>query len=206
MSISDPDLDPTGRSRAALPGATTPPAPIRAKRWRGWIVDLLLVVLIFGAVQWWRARPLASGAAPPLAGTTLSGQRFDLQALRGEPVLVHFWAAWCPVCKLEQSAIDSIARDHRVITVAMQSGSAETVGRYLAEHGLGFQVLNDEYGTLASQWGVPAVPTTLVLDRAGRVAYATLGLSTEPGLRVRLWAAGLDDGDSGRVGTAATVR
>ena len=167
--------------------------PARPSPWRGWVLNLLLVVLVFVAVQWWRARPLASGEAPPLSGTTLSGESFDLRDLRGEPVLVHFWASWCPVCKLEQSAIDSIARDHRVIAVAMQSGGAAEVRRYLAEQKLGFPVLVDRDGILASQWGVPAVPASLVIDREGRVAYSTLGLSTEPGLRARLWAAGLGD-------------
>jgi peroxiredoxin len=167
-------------------------SPARPNRRRGWLVNLLLLVLIFGGVQWWRARPLATGEAPPLTGIGLDGRPVDLYALRGAPVLVHFWATWCPVCQLEQGAIDSIARDHPVVTVVMQSGDAAEVGRFMADRGLHFQTVADAYGEFASQWGVPAVPATFILDGAGRIAYSTLGLSTETGLRARLWAAGLD--------------
>ncbi len=167
------------------------PKPARSNRWRGWAIDLLIVVLIFGGVQWWRSRPLAAGEAPALIGIAQDGQSVDLSTLRGEPVLVHFWATWCPVCKLEQQAIHSIARDHRVVTVAMQSGDAAQIRRFMAEQGLGFPAVTDAYGELASLWGVSAVPATFVLDGAGRIAYSTLGLSTETGLRARLWAAGL---------------
>lgn len=165
-----------------------PPAP---RRWRGWAINLLILVLIFGGVQWWRARPLASGESPPLAGATQDGDPLDLRALRGVPVLVHFWATWCPVCQLGLGAIDAIADDRLVVTVAMQSGSPAEIRKFMTGQGLRFPVLADEHGALASRWGVPAVPATFVLDGAGRIVYSTLGPSTEMGLRARLWAAGL---------------
>lgn len=167
------------------------PKPARPHRWRGWLFNLLLVLLVFGAVQWWRSRPLAVGAAPELVGITSDGQPMDLRSLRGQPVLVHFWATWCPVCRLGQGAIDAVARNQRVIAVAMQSGDAAEVGRYMKEHGLVFPVVIDASGELSSQWGVPAVPASFILDEDGRIAFSTLGLSTETGLRARLWAASL---------------
>jgi thiol-disulfide isomerase/thioredoxin len=104
-------------------------------------------------------------------------------------VLVHFWATWCAVCRLGNGAIEAVARDHRVITVALQSGDAAEIRRYLASEGLAFDVVPDETGALARGWGVPGVPATFVLDPAGRVAFSTLGLTTEWGLRARLWGA-----------------
>jgi hypothetical protein len=89
---------------------------------RGWLVNLVLIVVAFGALQWWKSRPLASGPAPPLAGVTLSGRAFDLQAVGPEPILVHFWATWCPVCQLMDGTIEAIAKDYRVITVAPALG------------------------------------------------------------------------------------
>jgi thiol:disulfide interchange protein len=97
----------------------------RAKRLRDWVINIALILAIFGAVQWWKARPLVTGAAPPLAGVTLDGQVFDLAGLAGRPVLVHFWASWCPVCGLMDGAVAAIAQDHAVVTVAMQSGGPE---------------------------------------------------------------------------------
>ncbi len=161
----------------------------RAKhsRWRGWLLNLVLVLLVFGAVQWWKARPLARGESPPLAGVTLEGRPFDLGDLRGQPVLVHFWATWCPVCRVMDGAIDGIAEDHRVITVALQSGPSHDIQRFMREAGLAFPVIADPEGRIASRWGVSGVPATFFVDAAGQIRDATVGVSTGPGLRARLW-------------------
>ncbi|HYN79792.1 MAG TPA: protein disulfide oxidoreductase [Lamprocystis sp. (in: g-proteobacteria)] len=165
-----------------------PSARSVGKRRSGWLTNLLLILAVFVGVQWWTARPLATGAAPALIGHTLDGAAFDLKDLRGQPVLVHFWATWCPVCKLGNSAIDMIAKDHRVVTVAMQSGSATFIDRFLNEEGLSFPVVPDESGAIASRWGVPGVPATFIIGADGQIVSATMGLSTETGLRARLWA------------------
>ncbi len=165
--------------------------------YRSWLVQILVILAIFFGVQWWRARPMASGPAPDLAGTLLDGTPFSLAGLSavsdGKPVLVHFWATWCPTCRLGQDGIDAIARDHPVITVAMQSGDARDIRSYLDEQGLGFPVLPDPGGALSGAWGVPAVPASFVVDGAGGIRFATLGHTTEAGLRARLWAAAQGD-------------
>lgn len=173
----------------SAPASAPHAAPRRFRRLADWAINLALILAIFGGVQWWQGRPLASGEAPPLAGRTLDGQEIDLGHLKGAPVLVHFWATWCPICRLGDGGIDAIAKDHRVLTVAMQSGDADEVGRFMATKGLDFPVVTDPDGEIAQRWGVVGVPATFVLDANGRIAYATRGASTETGLRLRLWAA-----------------
>lgn len=154
------------------------------------LVQIGLVVAIFAVIHWWRAEPLATGDAPPLTGQLLADNSpFDLEQLRGRPVLVHFWATWCPVCRLGDDAIEAIAADFPVITVAMQSGSRADITRHMSEEGLSFPVLPDSYGELASRWGVQGVPTSFVLDSGGGIRFSAVGLTTEVGLRARLWAA-----------------
>lgn len=158
------------------------------RRWLAWLRDGLLVLLVLGAVQWWQSRDLADAAAPPLLGLMVDGSPFQLDPAEG-PTLVHFWAEWCPVCRLEQGTIDSIAEDRRVVTVATTSGTAEEVAAFLAEEGLGFPVLMDESGDIARSWGVNGVPATFVVDSRGQISSATMGYTTGIGLRLRLWAA-----------------
>lgn len=163
------------------------PEPGRRLRWLG---QLALIVAIFAVLHWWRTEPMASGNAPPLAGDLIGAGRFDLDGLRGKPVLVYFWATWCPVCKLGDDAVNAIAEDYDVITVAMQSGNATEIIGHMRTEGLSFPVIADPYGEISSLWGVPGVPANFVLDRSGRIEFATVGHTTELGLRGRLWTAG----------------
>ena len=167
----------------------------RRARWRLGLELAAILVAVVG-IQAYRQRDTASGPAPPLAGRLLSGQTVSLAALRGRPVLVHFWATWCPVCRLEQSSIAAIARDHAVLTVAFQDGSAEQVRAYMRREGLDYPVLADPYGVLASRYGVRAVPTSFIIGPRGRIRFVEVGYTSEAGLRLRMWlAARLAAGD-----------
>lgn len=154
----------------------------------GWIV-LAIVVLV--AVRVYTHRGIVQGIAPPIEGASLTGERLSLTALRGGPVLIHFWATWCPICRSEHGSIESIARDYPVITVAMQSGGAAEIQSYVRQHALHAPVLVDEFGDLARTYGVRAVPASFILDWNGVIRSVEVGYTTEVGLRVRLWLAGL---------------
>ena len=162
-------------------------------RYRSWLTNILLVVVVVAGVQWWRARALASGAAPELVGTLIDGHtvapHWSDESGNHRPVLVHFWATWCPVCRMEQGAIQALADNHRVVTVALQSGDAEDVRRFMGAQQIDFPVLPDPDGVIAQAWGVSAVPTTFVVDATGNIRFATTGISSEAGLRARLWIA-----------------
>lgn len=160
-------------------------APRQARRFR-WLRDIALLLLVFFLIQWWQSRDLKAGPAPPLAGHLVDGSPYQLDVDTG-PVLVHFWATWCPVCRLEQGSIDDISRDMPVMTVATTSGPAGELAEYLREHGLTMPVLIDEEGEIARAWGVNGVPATFIVDSSGDISYAGMGYSTELGMRLRLW-------------------
>lgn len=122
----------------------------RPAKWRSHLVNLLWFVLMVAGIRLWQQRDMVSGVAPQLQGTTLTGQSYTLPTHPGHPVLVHFWATWCPVCRTEQSSIAAIARDDPdVITVAMQSGKPVQVESFMREQGIVFPVVNDPDGSLA---------------------------------------------------------
>jgi thiol-disulfide isomerase/thioredoxin len=133
---------------------------------------------------------MVSGAAPALQGVTLAGQRYQLPAHPPRPVLVHFWATWCPVCRAEQGSIAAIAEDADVISVAMQSGPPAEVAGYVKEQGIVFPVLNDADGSISNAWGVHAVPASFIIAPDGQIQFVEVGYTTEVGLRLRLWWAG----------------
>lgn len=155
------------------------------------MLEALLVIGIVAAVQLWQARDLPAGPAPQLVGTLTDGRPASLaaalKAANGRPVLVAFWATWCPVCKAEEGNVDAVARDWPTLTVAMQSGEAAAVAKHLQERGLGFPALVDADGRLATEWKVRGVPTHFIVDGSGIVRFQLVGYATNLGLRARLW-------------------
>lgn len=153
-------------------------------------LELTLVVLVYFAAKTYMQRNLVEGPAPAVTGNLLSGQPVSLQSYRGQPVLVHFWATWCPVCKVEQNSIDAVSKDHAVLTIAMDSGDETAVKSYLRDNNLTFPVIVDQYSIIAKQFGVQGVPTSFVIDPQGNIAFTEMGYTTGWGLRLRLWLAG----------------
>jgi thiol-disulfide isomerase/thioredoxin len=133
-------------------------------------------------------------AAPDLRGTTLEGTSFDLAALRGKVVVLNFWASWCPPCRAEGPALQTVARQLRsrgvdFVGVDTRDDDQAAARAFLSDIGSVYPNLDDSDGrvALAFQQGsvrLPpeAIPSTLVVDRAGRVAARILGPTTEPRL------------------------
>lgn len=160
------------------------------KRWQRRLLEAGLIVAVIGGAQWWQTRGLPEGVAPPLAGERTDGARVEVGAgntANRRPTLVAFWATWCPVCSAEEDNIVALARDHRVVSVAMQSGDAATVGRHLRERGLTLPVLVDADGRHAANWRVRGVPTHFVIDADGIIRFRVVGYATTWGLKARLW-------------------
>jgi thiol-disulfide isomerase/thioredoxin len=134
-------------------------------------------------------RDMVSGTVPEFQGNLLNGETYTLLADKRRPLLIHFWASWCPVCELEQGSIQSISDDHAVITIAMQSGEAEEVISYMQQEKLQFPVINDPDGIVAQRFGVRAVPSSFVIDENNNIMFRETGFTTETGLRLRLWLA-----------------
>jgi thiol-disulfide isomerase/thioredoxin len=147
-----------------------------------WVLGF--AALFFG-LRAWQQRDLVAGTAPPLPPAFSTAP----VAAPGGATVVYFWAAWCPVCRLEHGAVSGLARDGRIVTVAMQSGPDADVRRYLEAEKLAWPVVNDPQGTVAAAWHVRATPAFFVVDAQGRIRFREVGLTSETGLRLRLWLA-----------------
>ncbi len=168
--------------------AEAPAKPRRKRRWLAWLLDIVLVVAIVLGVRFWQHQGLVDGVAPSFTGTNLQGQTVDLKQYRGKPVLLHFWASWCPMCDLEQDSISALHNDWQVVTVAFQSGEVDDVKRYVKRENIEqWTTIVDQDGKLAAQYGIHVVPTTYILDGKGNIRFREVGLTSSWGLKARLW-------------------
>jgi len=129
--------------------------------------------------------PTARGAAPTLKGTTLDGASLDLSSLRGSVVVINYWASWCSPCRAEAGALQrAYDQTHAsgvdfVGIVAGKGDSIENAQAFRRTFDVPYPSLYDGNQELVLAFtGVlpPAsIPSTLVLDRQGRVAARTLG-------------------------------
>ena len=165
---------------------------LRAAKWRGYAASGLVFVIIIVGMRLWQQRDMPGGPPPALQGVTLAGQPYTLPARPEKPVLVHFWATWCSICRAQEDSIAAIAQDHpNTITIAMQSGGSAEITRYMQEQKINFPVVNDTDGILSRTWGVRGVPTSFIIAPDGEIRFVEVGYTTGIGLRLRLWLAGL---------------
>lgn len=154
-------------------------------------IEVLLIVAVFIAARAYSQRNLLAGQAPLVTAQLLDGHTFNLQqGIKQQPVLLHFWASWCPVCKLEETSIESLSKHYKVITVAMNSGNNAEVRNYLETQNLSFPVIVDEDGELASRFGVRGVPTSFIIAPDGKIVFSEIGYTTKLGLMLRMWLTG----------------
>ncbi|HBE91825.1 MAG TPA: protein disulfide oxidoreductase [Gammaproteobacteria bacterium] len=156
------------------------------------VTQILVVVAVFVGIRAYLLQgSLTRGPAPSFAAPLLDGGQFSLSDTRGEPLLIHFWATWCKICALNDGAIDGLAEDMQVITVAMESGGAKDIRKEMDERGLKFPVIVDGLGKLANKYHVKGVPTNYIIDADGNIRYVEVGYTTGIGLRIRMWLASM---------------
>ncbi|MEM1126551.1 MAG: TlpA disulfide reductase family protein [Bacteroidota bacterium] len=167
----DPAPPPIGSQYSpALLETTRPPEAVA----RGWAVD---------------ADTLAPQPAPSLALRTLAGPTLDLERLRGQVVVINFWATWCPPCRIEMPILQAIHEEYaqrplHVMGVALNEGGASEVAPFIQEQGTTYTIALDSLGLAAEAFGgVLGLPATFLIDHEGHIVYRQLGLFDEARFR-----------------------
>ncbi len=163
----------------------------RTRNWlvRGMVVAALGVVVVLG----WLHRgsvPVQQGApAPEFRAPSLRGDTLALSALRGRVVLLNAWATWCTPCRWEMPEIEAlyqrlagkglvvvaVSQDEAPGPDAMYGGTLADVAGFVSENHLTFPVLLDPGRRLAQLFGIVGLPTSILIDRHGRIARKVLG-------------------------------
>lgn len=158
---------------------------------RGTWRAIAVAILIGGLVWAYVTRP-QSGAAAPAATSTrigapapeialpmLSGEARTLSDLRGQVVILNFWATWCGPCRAEMPALAEIQTQYAsrgVIVIGVnQREDAGSVRAYLDSIGVDFPIALDPTGESNRQYRVLGLPTTYLVDRQGVIRDAVFG-------------------------------
>jgi cytochrome c biogenesis protein CcmG/thiol:disulfide interchange protein DsbE len=130
-----------------------------------------------------------AGSPPPLAeihsqgnhllGGGRSAFKTRLAALRGHPVIVNLWAAWCAPCRVEFPSFQSSSVVHGRRVAFLGIDTSDNHGdalRFLRRFPVSYPSYVDDHGRISTDLGVQALPTTVFYDRRGRVAYVHQGV------------------------------
>jgi thiol-disulfide isomerase/thioredoxin len=128
--------------------------------------------------------------APDFTALDADGREVKLSDLFGEPVVLNFWASWCPPCKSEMPEFDlvyqELSGDVRFVMLALTDGQRETVdtaSKYVSDQGFSFPVYFDTKQEGAYAYGIQSIPTTFFIDKDGYIATRTIGAINEQALR-----------------------
>ncbi len=157
------------------------------RRWPVILAEIVILIALYFALRSYMQGDMLEGPLPEFQARDLQGETVSPATYQGQPLLIHFWATWCRVCKLEAGAVDAVSKDWPVLTIAMQSGTPDEIAAYLHEKGRNWRTIADESGTLADQFGVRGVPASFFIDENGRIRFKEMGYTTSLGMRLRLW-------------------
>jgi cytochrome c biogenesis protein CcmG/thiol:disulfide interchange protein DsbE len=133
-----------------------------------------------------------AGLAPDFTVIMLDGRTVRLRDLAGKPVVVHFWGTWCYWCKKESPILDKIYQTYRskgVEFVPISVGDTQQkVVDYLKDNRLHWTSALDPRGAIAAQYKIRGYPSTVLVDRSGRIYKTHVGMAKETA-----WVEMMDD-------------
>lgn len=118
-------------------------------------------------------------AAPSFELIDLDDENHTLDQYKGKPVIINFWATWCPPCREEMPSMERAwqkIEDEGIAMLGINVGEDfDTVFGFTGEIEMSFPLLLDLDGKATQQWPIRGLPTTFVLDPQGRVIYQAIG-------------------------------
>jgi thiol-disulfide isomerase/thioredoxin len=109
----------------------------------------------------------------------LEGKTWTLSSLKGQTVVLNFWASWCEPCRAEMPSLELLARKYAheglVVLAVNYQEATPTIERFLAAVPFALPILLDRDGQAARAWTPRVFPSTVLIDRAGRPRHVVLG-------------------------------
>lgn len=119
----------------------------------------------------------------------VDGKEVSLSDFKGKPVVVNFWASWCPPCKVEMPYFNDVYKELgdevQFMMVNLVDGSRETVDTakaFIKDNGYEFPVFFDTDQNAAIAYGIYSIPTSIFIDAEGKVVRSITGTMTKADL------------------------
>lgn len=162
-----------------------PPTPSSPRfPWLGVILVLALAPLVYLLLS-------ASGGAlavpgvertplsPDFKTTTLSGETVNLSDYRGRPVVLNFWASWCPPCRAEMPEFEQVWQSYQkrgiVFLGVNTSDQRDKAQAFLNDFPVSYPHLLDTHSDIARLFSATSLPTTVFINREGRIVGRRIG-------------------------------
>ena len=109
----------------------------------------------------------------------LNGADVNISDFRGKIVFLNFWATWCPTCVVEMPSMEKLHqklkdKEFAMVSVSIKDTAAE-VKHFYKQNKLTFTALLDSSGKTVPGFSIRAIPTTLILDKTGRIIGRVMG-------------------------------
>jgi len=119
-------------------------------------------------------------AVPPFLVNDLDGDVISTAAFRGKVVLLNFWATWCPPCREEIPELIDLANRYQdtlqIVGISMDDASPAEVKQFATRLGVNYPIIMGGREIISPYGGVPALPTTYIVNREGRIVQKHVGL------------------------------
>ena len=155
---------------------------------------IAFVICLAGAAWIWISRVPAEGQplpsltapqegfqAPPFSLTSNSDDEFNLADYRGVPIIINFWASWCPPCKAEMPAFQQLFEEHQstnliiaAVNVTNQDSLSEA-REFITLNQLTLPILFDISGSTSHAYNINLLPSTFFINRKGNIQKIIIG-------------------------------
>lgn len=143
------------------------------------LVNLVAAMALCAGLMPSASADAIKGAAPDFTLKSQTGTNLKLSELRGQVVLINFWASWCGPCRQEMPALDELYQHYRpldftVLGVNVEENS-DNAKSLLKDIHVTFPVLFDNKNTVSKLYNIKGMPSTILVDRDGNMRYLHMG-------------------------------
>jgi peroxiredoxin len=152
-----------------------------------WFSILFASLLLFGTAN----SANIQGKAPNFTLKSNTGKNIKLSELRGQVVLLNFWASWCGPCRQEMPLLEKLQQRYSALGFTVLGVNVEEdpskAKSLLKDIPVSFPILFDTQNTVSKQYNVSAMPSTVMIDRNGNMRYLHKGYKSGDEVQYKKW-------------------